>query len=73
MGLNGLDGALVALPVWKGIYIGLERDRLKLDQQFEKQNRILSLIFANPGDDDSSTDYLCLLVRQAVEGLHERI
>lgn len=70
------DDALAILQIWKGIYVGLDKSHIKLDQQIKSHDDILGLIFAGRNRRCRENDYHCLLVRHNDErdkDLYERV
>lgn len=73
IGCNLPDGTVVILQVWEGIYVAIDQQaHLKLDQQVEKKDCILGLITASRIY-GLPWNFYCLLVRQVVDGLYERV
>lgn len=67
------DGAVLILQVWKGIYVGISQNRLRLDQQVEQQDCLLGLITVERNEKHDWTCFYCVLVRQVGDGLYERV
>lgn len=70
---NGHNEVHPTLQIWEGIYAGLDRSRLYLDQKIENQDHILGLLSGIRKGKSGFGLFHCLLARQMGDGLYERV